>query len=160
MKIDKRKLRHDINSLFFKLETSISLLKNEISPEEKKIVIDILEKVEKKLKTFMTLSLFEKELETFSPTNEDINLGNFLNFEENIPINSDKKLIEKLFEILFVLNKNEQIEEKFESNRLTIKGNFKIEDEIDKYFVQMLKKISQIGNLNLKINKKKVEINW
>jgi len=118
MNIDDRKLRHDINSLFFKLETSISLLKDEISPEEKKIVIDILEKVEKK----------------------NINLANFLNSEEHISINSDKKLIEKLFEILFVLNKNEQIEEKFENNRLTIKGNFKIEDEIDKYFVLMLKK--------------------
>ena len=97
MEIDKIKLRHDVNSLFFKLETSISLLKGEINSEEKKIVIDILEKVENKLKTFITLSILEKELKTFSPLNQKLNLANFLNSKRNVYINSDKRLIVLFF---------------------------------------------------------------
>ncbi len=160
MNIDNRKLRHDINSLFFKLETSISLLKNETTSEEKEIVIQILEKVEKKLKTFMTLNIFEKELQNFKPNIQKINLNNFSNLNDDILLETDNKLMEKVLETIFTLNKNEKTNEKLNDNCLILEGNFEIEDEIDKYFVEMLKKLAEISNLKLKINKKQVEISW
>ncbi len=158
MEIDSRKFRHDINSLFFKLETSISLLKTELTEEEKKSVLNIIENVQEKLKFLTKVFLIEKELKNYKPDLQNLDLSPFL--DVNIFIQGDKALIKNMFEILKFLNKNNEFDVKHGNDKIILNGDFKGEDEIEKYIFLILKEISKKTGLELKINSKKVEINW
>lgn len=158
MEIDYRKLRHDLNSLFFKLETSTFLLEEETNQQEKEKILNILKKVEKKVKIFLNAILIENE--NFKAKIQKINISELLNTDENVVIYTDKGILEIAFDILFLLNKKENFNPEILNNKIVINGNFELEDEIEKYLILSLNKFSKKGNLKIDINREKAVISW
>ncbi len=158
MEIDYRKLRHDLNSLFFKLETSTFLLEDETNQQEKEKILNILKKVEKKVKIFLNAILIENE--NFKAKIHKINISELLNTDENVVIHTDKGILEIAFDILFLLNKKENFNPEILNNKIVINGNFELEDEIEKYLILSLNEFSKKGNLKIDINREKAVISW
>ncbi len=158
MEIDYRKLRHDLNSLFFKLETSTFLLEEETNQQEKEKILNILKKVEKKLKIFLNAILIENE--NFKAKIQKINISELINTDENVVIHTDKGILEIAFDILFLLNKKENFNPEILNNKIVINGNFELEDEIEKYLILSLNKFSKKGNLKIDINREKAVVSW
>ena len=158
MEIDYRKLRHDLNSLFFKLETSTFLLEEETNQQEKEKILNILKKVEKKVKIFLNAILIENE--NFKAKIQKINISELLNIDENVVIHTDKGILEIAFDILFLLNKKENFNPEILNNKIVINGNFELEDEIEKYLILSLNEFSKKGNLKIDINREKAVISW
>ena len=158
MEIDYRKLRHDLNSLFFKLETSTFLLEEETNQQEKEKILNILKKVEKKVKIFLNAILIENE--NFKAKIQKINISELLNTDENVVIHTDKGILEIAFDILFLLNKKENFNPEILNNKIVINGNFELEDEIEKYLILSLNEFSKKGNLKIDINREKAVISW
>jgi len=158
LEIDYRKLRHDLNSLFFKLETSTFLLEEETNQQEKEKILNILKKVEKKLKIFLNAILIENE--NFKAKIQKINISELINTDENVVIHTDKGILEIAFDILFLLNKKENFNPEILNNKIVINGNFELEDEIEKYLILSLNKFSKKGNLKIDINREKAVVSW
>jgi len=118
-----RKLKHDINSIFSKIETSIELLKEELSEEEKEEVLSILSTSFKRLNMFCQLFLLYSLEENF--VIEEVNIGQMLKLKGNLYFKTDKKIF--LFVLETIKNMSEgRVIAKIEKNSLILNAKLKV----------------------------------
>ncbi len=149
-----RKLKHDINSLFFKMKTSIHLLTEDVSKEEKETISKILLSMTDKLE-LLCLTFFA---DIKNENKQTVNLCEYFGINNHMYINADKKLVDFYIKILKHLIEDGLESIKFEDNSLNFYGNFKIQNEIDKYLVKFLQTLSKKIDLQLDMNKNKVSM--
>ncbi|NPA51825.1 MAG: hypothetical protein GXO22_02920 [Aquificae bacterium] len=136
MKFD-RKTRHDIDAVFSKLETSIQLLKTELSDQEKEAVLKIMDNSAKRLKTFcnaLLTSFFD-----IDPQKKEINLAKYFGVNDKFLIIADPKIVEILINTIKNLNKSPDLKIKIINNKLKIEGNFYPNDNLEKFLLEFIK---------------------
>jgi len=150
-----RKLKHDINSIFSKIETSIELLKEELSEEEKEEVLSILSTSFKRLNMFCQLFLLYSLEENF--VIEEVNIGQMLKLKGNLYFKTDKKIF--LFVLETIKNMSEgRVIAKIEKNSLILNAKLKVDNEVDRFILKLIENVLKLIHIKISILKDIIKI--
>ncbi|EDP74146.1 hypothetical protein [Hydrogenivirga sp. 128-5-R1-1] len=144
------KLKHDINGLIFKLETSLQLIKDELEEEDE--ILSICESSLNNLKTLLELIFTIEKIKSgeYKLNLEEISAGEFnhKNIEIQMEkIRVDRKLFKHTLEVL----------EKIPSGNLIIKNDeaiFKCNkpfSQIEKFYIDSIILILKMFEINTKV---------
>ncbi len=153
--ISNRKLKHDINSIFSKIETSIELLKEELSEEEKEEVLSILSTSFKKLNMFCQLFLTYNLEKSF--VIEEVNIGHILELKGNLSFRTDKKIFLFILEIIKGMSKG-SVTAKIEKNSLILNAELNVESELDRFILKLIESVLKLIHLKISISKNIIKI--
>ncbi len=143
--INLKKLKHDINSVYFKLELASRILdkNSELTEKDIKEIAEIIQKNSLILKLISQFCIYEK-------------------YSKSIDINDKQTFINIFEEMVLLLNKSkhkEIIVEKKE-NSIIFAGDFRINSEIEKLLILLAIKISKSMYINLKIKENVITLQW
>ena len=153
--ISNKKLKHDINSIFSKIETSIELLKEGLSEEEKEEVLSILGTSFKKLNTFCQLFLTYSLEENF--VIEEVNIGQMLKLKGDLYFRTDKKIFLFVLEIIKDMSKG-GVTAKMEKNSLILNAELNVESELDRFILKLIESVLKLIHLKISISKNIIKI--
>ncbi len=153
--ISNKKLKHDINSIFSKIETSIELLKEGLSEEEKEEVLSILGTSFKKLNTFCRLFLMYSLEENF--VIEEVNIGQMLKLKGDLYFRTDKKIFSFVLEIIKDMSKG-GVTAKMEKNSLILNAELNVESELDRFILKLIESVLKLIHLKIGISKNIIKI--
>ncbi len=155
MKFD-RKTKHDINAIFSKIQTSVELLKTDLSTEEKQAVLSILENSANRLKTFCNALLLS--FIKIKPEDKEINLARYFSLDEEYKIITDPKIAEIIVNVIKTLNKSSKITAKIEKDLLIIEGDFSPQDSIEEFLIEFLNNASKLIHAKINVSKRYIKV--
>ncbi len=151
------KYKHDLNSFIFKMEASAQLLQDSeaLSPDEIKLISEIILNNTKVLKLFFDcFSLIERiEKNGYTPKKKKVVI-------ENITLFGDPKIMEYVFNIIKILNKNPALIVEPVKDKIIFQGKFKPENQIEQFFVDFLKKAILFSKLQIDITEDEIVLSW
>ncbi len=154
----KKSIKHDLGSLFFKLKSSINLLKDDISKDEKEILLDILEKEINKLQ--LLCSICSLDLEKYTPKKQKININDLVKIEKDIYIETDGHLFKLLLDSLQYLLEEGQTNFVVKDKEIFIEGKINLNSELKQYLFDFIKNVSKKIHINIETTTDGVHIKW
>ncbi len=140
-------IKHDINSIFFKIETAVELISNESLPEnEKREVVSILKNNLNLLKLVLSNLFLMERLKDLKK--ERIYLKDF--FKENVSVKyvyGYPTVVSQAIQNLKELKIDYSLYEKEDKIFIKIKGN--LQDRFSKYILDITKFLFEINNIYL-----------
>ncbi len=152
--MDFKKLNHDLNSVFSKIETSIDLLQSELSEEEKKQVISILNSSIKKLKAVSMLTLMINPSKDYHL--ESLNLKQILGLKRDFTIYADRKIFLLVVDIL--KSYFGELKVYIKGEKVVIELPEKDFKELDRFILNNIKSVLKLIHVELNVSKNILEI--
>jgi hypothetical protein len=154
----KKSLRHDLNSLFFKINTAIQLLEDGVEKEEKELVIKILKDLVERVNLLCKISMVD--LKNYNPKYEKVHLEKILNLEKSVYLTTDTFLFNLMADSIKELFENRKFETKINEKGILVEGKLNISNSIDRYIVDFIETVSKMIHIKFEIQENGVFIEW
>ncbi len=153
-----KSIKHDLNSLFFKVNTALELLHDNINNEEKEMVINVIKNSTDKLYFLCKISMLN--FENYQPSFNLVDLKEVFSLEKSLHIKTDKYLFSTIIEGIKELFKEKEYVVNIDKNKIYFKGDLNIENSIEKYIVNFIENVSKKIHLVVEIKKDGVLMEW